>query len=204
MLLKGRAARRNAHATAITSVRTENGTYEATDYANKLRRGDNDSAGDGIKLDGGNFALAAATSSPVIVGARAYLGDEQIDADTLIMRDENAGLEDLGRHFSASALEGEVACVYNGKLYVAAIPTDEAVGYRLRVQPLEDDEEPESAVYKVVSGAGATWTEGSNDSLAFVLKRTVDDSVTIDHFGGVEVDGKAIPEKNPQVRQTGP
>ena len=57
-------------------------------------------------------------------------------------------------------------------------------------------EKAKKGVYKVVSGAGGTWTQGSGDPLAFTFKRTVDDATTFDHFAGIKVDGKAVPEKN--------
>ena len=244
--------------------READGTYESTDYAGKLRRNDSGegNAAGGITIDRGSFALAAAVCGPVIVGAQAYAGDEQLSADTLIMKDPDVGLADLGRRFSASAMEGAVACVHDGKLYVAAIPIDEAVGYRLRIQPVEcmvrfvnDDgtelqsgmvaygdtpeytgQTPEKAeterctyefsgwtpnivpaagditytacytekakpgVYLVVSGSGATWTEGSSDPLVFTFKRTVDDDTTLDHFGGIEIDGKPVSEKDSSGR----
>jgi hypothetical protein len=119
-------------------ARAANGTYSSSDYTNIVRRNDDEGSTDeGIRLDKSVFALAAASFGPVVVGTRAYVGGEPLDSDTLVLRDETVGLEDLGRHYSASALEGVVACVHEGKLYVAAIPTDESVNYHLRVQPLE-------------------------------------------------------------------
>ena len=54
--------------------------------------------------------------------------------------------------------------------------------------------------YEAVSGAGATWTEDSADPLIFTFKRTVGDETTFTHFSGIEVDGKAVPEKDSSGR----
>lgn len=50
--------------------------------------------------------------------------------------------------------------------------------------------------YRAVEGSGATWTKGSGEVLPFTFKRTVDDEMTFGHFIGVEVDGKAVSEKD--------
>lgn len=50
--------------------------------------------------------------------------------------------------------------------------------------------------YKVVSGADGTWTQGSNTSLVFKVERTVDPETAFSHFTGVQVDGKAVSEKD--------
>ncbi|MBR0403910.1 MAG: InlB B-repeat-containing protein [Eggerthellaceae bacterium] len=60
--------------------------------------------------------------------------------------------------------------------------------------------EKEKGVYKVVTGAGGTWTEGSSEPLTFTFKRTVDDETTFGHFAGILVDGKAVPEKDSSRR----
>lgn len=54
----------------------------------------------------------------------------------------------------------------------------------------------EKPVYKAVSGSGGTYTKGSGKSLTFTYKRSADDETTIDHFTGITVDGKAVPEKD--------
>ena len=51
-------------------------------------------------------------------------------------------------------------------------------------------------VYKAVSGPGGTYTKESGKTLAFTFKRSVDDGTTFSHFTGIEVDGKAVPEKD--------
>ena len=50
--------------------------------------------------------------------------------------------------------------------------------------------------YKVVSGAGGTWTQGSSSSMTFKVERTVDPETAYSHFTGILVDGKAVPEKD--------
>ena len=50
--------------------------------------------------------------------------------------------------------------------------------------------------YKVVSGASGTWTQGSNTPLVFKIERTVDPETAFSHFTGVQVDGKAVSEKD--------
>ena len=49
--------------------------------------------------------------------------------------------------------------------------------------------------YYNAKGNGGEWTKGSGSALTFIFKRSVDDEKTFDHFIGIEVDGKAIPEK---------
>ena len=55
---------------------------------------------------------------------------------------------------------------------------------------------PPKGEYEVASGAGGTWTKGSSDTLTFSFKRAEDNETTFKHFTGIEVDGKAIPEKD--------
>ena len=50
--------------------------------------------------------------------------------------------------------------------------------------------------YKVVSGAGGTWTQGSSTSMTFKVERTVDPETAYSHFTGILVDGKAVSEKD--------
>jgi len=50
--------------------------------------------------------------------------------------------------------------------------------------------------YKVVSGAGGTWTQGPNAPMTFKVERTVDPEAAFSHFTGVLVDGKAVSEKD--------
>ena len=50
--------------------------------------------------------------------------------------------------------------------------------------------------YKAVSGVGSEYTKGSDKSLTFVFKRLEDDASTFSHFRGIEVDGKAVPERD--------
>ena len=54
----------------------------------------------------------------------------------------------------------------------------------------------EKKIYKLVSGADGTWTKGNTSPLPFTFKSTVDNSETFDHFSGVKVDGKSVPEKD--------
>lgn len=50
--------------------------------------------------------------------------------------------------------------------------------------------------YEAASGDGSTWTKGSTDPITLTFKRATDDERTFDLFKGVEVDGKAVPEKD--------
>ena len=50
--------------------------------------------------------------------------------------------------------------------------------------------------YKVVSGAGGTWTQGSSTPMTFKFERTVDPETAYSHFTGILVDGKAVSEKD--------
>ncbi|MBQ2680797.1 MAG: hypothetical protein IJF97_02555, partial [Eggerthellaceae bacterium] len=50
--------------------------------------------------------------------------------------------------------------------------------------------------YNFVSGAGGTWTQGSSTPMVFKIERTIDSETTINHFTGVLMDGKAVPEKD--------
>ncbi len=56
--------------------------------------------------------------------------------------------------------------------------------------------ENESKTYKLTSGANGSWTKGSTTSLSFTFKNNGDDSETFDHFSGIKVDGKVVPEKD--------
>ena len=50
--------------------------------------------------------------------------------------------------------------------------------------------------YKFVSGAGGTWTQGSNAPMVFKIERTIDPETAYSHFTGIQVDGKAVSEKD--------
>ena len=54
----------------------------------------------------------------------------------------------------------------------------------------------EKETYKTVSGAGGSYTQENSGTLTFSFKSTENDASTFDHFKGVEVDGKAVPEKD--------
>ena len=54
----------------------------------------------------------------------------------------------------------------------------------------------EKGTYKAVSGADGSYTQENSGNLTFSFKRTENDASTFDHFKGVEVDGKAVPEKD--------
>ena len=54
----------------------------------------------------------------------------------------------------------------------------------------------EKETYKAVSGAGGSYTQENSGTLTFSFKSTENDASTFDHFKGVEVDGKAVPEKD--------
>lgn len=54
----------------------------------------------------------------------------------------------------------------------------------------------EKGSYEAASGSGSTWTKGSTDPVTLTFKRATDDERTFDLFEGVEVDGKAVPEKD--------
>ena len=53
----------------------------------------------------------------------------------------------------------------------------------------------EKGVYRVTSGAGSTWTRGSDEALGLKVERTVEPLTAFAHFAGVEVDGETVPEK---------
>lgn len=61
-------------------------------------------------------------------------------------------------------------------------------------------EKAKENVYEVTSGADGIWTESSTNPLVFVFKRTVNDETTIEHFTGIDVDAKAVPEKDSSGR----
>ena len=54
----------------------------------------------------------------------------------------------------------------------------------------------EGKTYQLSSGANGSWTKGSTSSLGFTFKSTKGDSETFDHFSGIEIDGKTVPEKD--------
>ena len=50
--------------------------------------------------------------------------------------------------------------------------------------------------YEFKSGSDDSWTGGSSKAMEVAAKASYDDSFTINHFNGIEVDGKAVPEKD--------
>ena len=50
--------------------------------------------------------------------------------------------------------------------------------------------------YNATEGVGSEYTRGSGKTLTFVYKRTADDETTFERFTGMEVDGKAVPQKD--------
>ena len=58
------------------------------------------------------------------------------------------------------------------------------------------EKEKERPTYKAVSGSGGTYTKVSGKTLSFTIKRSTEDETTFSHFTGIEVDGKAVPEKD--------
>ncbi len=65
-------------------------------------------------------------------------------------------------------------------------------------QPKEDSDDPKQSKgeYAAVGGAAPEFTLGSEEPLVFTFKRAADDETTFDHFTGILVDGKAVPEKD--------
>lgn len=62
-----------------------------------------------------------------------------------------------------------------------------------RVIPKVD---PNTIIYRSISGDGSSWTEGSSDPLTFIFKRSLNDDRTFSHFTGIQVDGKDVAETN--------
>ena len=54
----------------------------------------------------------------------------------------------------------------------------------------------EKGVYVFTSGAGGTYTQGSNKELGFKIERTTEPETAFSHFAGIEIDGKAVSEKD--------
>ena len=65
-------------------------------------------------------------------------------------------------------------------------------------QPKEDSDDPKQSKgeYAAVGGAAPEFTLGSEEPLVFTFKRAADDETTFDHFTGILIDGKAVPEKD--------
>ena len=61
---------------------------------------------------------------------------------------------------------------------------------------LTKKEEPQKAVYTVVSGGDGQWTKGSGKDFEIVVKRSMADETTFSRFTGVLVDGKALDKAN--------
>ena len=56
--------------------------------------------------------------------------------------------------------------------------------------------EPAKPSYRVASGEGSAYVEGSGAPLAFTFERTVDPEKAFAHFTGIEVDGEAVPRSD--------
>lgn len=65
-------------------------------------------------------------------------------------------------------------------------------------QPKEDSDDPTQSKgeYAAVGGAAPEFTLGSEEPLVFTFKRAADDETTFDHFTGILIDLKAVPEKD--------
>ena len=50
--------------------------------------------------------------------------------------------------------------------------------------------------YRAASGEGSAYVEGSGAPMAFTFERTVDPDAAFSHFAGIEVDGRAVPERD--------
>ena len=63
-----------------------------------------------------------------------------------------------------------------------------------RAQWVLFDESPahDGATYKITAGAGGSWIRGSGKTYELVVKRSLDDAHCIDHFTGVQIDGKTL------------
>ena len=69
--------------------------------------------------------------------------------------------------------------------------------YKTSCEVIVNTPEPEPAsviTYRPTEGIGQTWQIGSDESVVFVYKRSVDDEETIDHFKGLRMDGAEVPE----------
>lgn len=86
---------------------------------------------------------------------------------------------------------GKVTAVGAGEATITATYTeDPTVTSTCKVTVTEPE------VYKVTSGDGSTYEEGTDGTLTFTFKRTENDEVTFEHFTGVKVDGKEIDNSN--------
>ena len=66
-----------------------------------------------------------------------------------------------------------------------------------KIEPIDKLDPPAAPItYSNTSGSGGTWTKGSTAALGFAFKRSEDDAQTFNRFKGIEVDGKAVPEKD--------
>ena len=107
-------------------------------------------------------------------------------------------------------VEGLVAAGDLGEITYKRTNTDEAPGTYEGVITAEYTANPnydvtvtngnftitEKGSYEVVSGSGGVFVKGSSEALNFTFKRAADDEKTFGLFKGVEVDGKAVPEKD--------
>ena len=55
---------------------------------------------------------------------------------------------------------------------------------------------PARIAYSYVGPDGQAWTKGGTEALTFTFKRSFADELTFGLFAGIEVDGKAVPEKD--------
>ena len=65
----------------------------------------------------------------------------------------------------------------------------EPASWTLTAEPVEFD-------YYCAAGNHGTWTKGSDSTLDFTFKRTVDDGLTFERFTGILVDGQAVDPSN--------
>ena len=72
---------------------------------------------------------------------------------------------------------------------------EEEVTLETTVEVVVAGAEPEQEItYHCIKGDGLTWRKGTGEKAIFTFKRSVHDEETFDHFAGIKIDGKTVPE----------
>ena len=106
-------------------------------------------------------------------------------ADKIVKPEEPSKAEDSSFTYTFDGWSPEIEAVIGNATYKAT--------YKKTAKP---------GVYEAFAGAGGTWTKRSGSVLTFTFKRTENDETTFGHFAGIQVDGKAVPEKDEEGNLT--
>lgn len=101
-----------------------------------------------------------------------------------LVGDETVTLTVTGTQTEVGSSPNTYSLTWNGTAQERNYEVHESVGTLTVLAP--------GTLYYCESGADGVWTKGSEDELNFVFKRSWHDDTTLDHFEGIQVDGKPV------------